>query len=85
METAMQTIELLTLQNVADLFQVRPRKVRDLVHDNGLPHLRVGRQFRFRRKDVDRWLAERTEAVPRPGAAKSTSEAQPYDWSKRRV
>ena len=78
----MQTIELLTLQNVADLFQVRPRKVRDLVHDHGLPHVRVGRAFRFRRGDVDRWLAERTQAVPRPGATRSAVEVPSYDWSK---
>ncbi len=80
-----QAIELLTVQNVADLFQVRPRKVLDLVHNHGLPHVRVGRPIRFRRVDVEHWLAERTQAVPRPGDAQQSEVLASFDWSKRRT
>ena len=78
------TIDLLTVQNVADLFQVRTRKVLDLVHNHGLPHVPVGRSYRFRRPDVDRWLEERTRAVPRPGASHPAADIPSYDWSKPR-
>ena len=78
-------IELLTVRDLADLFQVRTRKILDLVRDDGLPHVRVGRAYRFRRADVDRWLADRTEAIPRLGASQRRAEVPNYDWAKPRI
>lgn len=44
-----------TLAEVADLFQVSAPTVVKMVRDEGLPGMRVGKQWRFRRDDVDRW------------------------------
>ena len=75
--------DLLTVEDLAARFQVRKRKVYDLVRDAGLPHLRVGRALRFRARDVDRWLTARTGVEPIPGAAAQRHPDLPaYDWSK---
>ena len=85
LESTLPTIDLLTVQNVADLFQLRPRKVREHVRDHGLPHVRIGRAFRFRREDVDRWLAAHTQAAKRPGASRPSAVLPKYDWSKSHI
>ncbi len=78
-----QTLDLLTVEDLAARFQVRKRRIYDLVRDGGLPHLRVGRTLRFRPREVDRWLAARTQAVPLPGAAaQRRPDLPPYDWSR---
>lgn len=76
------TIRLLTVEEVADLFQVRARKVYDLIRD-GLPHLKVGRFFRFRLVDVQRWQESRTTALPASGGAPAGPVLVKRDWSRR--
>lgn len=51
------TIEpLLTLEQVATLLGVRPRRVYELVWHRGLPAVRIGRRLRFRPEDLRAWL-----------------------------
>jgi excisionase family DNA binding protein len=52
---------LLTAQQVAALWQVRPKHVYSLARDGGLPHVRLGRYVRFRPAAVARWLREQEE------------------------
>lgn len=77
----------LTLLNVADLaehFQVGPSKVRQLVRDEGLPHLWLGKHLRFHPNAVARWIASRVEVVPTVQAARQPVIAA-YDWSRSRA
>ncbi len=76
------SLKLLTVEEVADLFQVRVRKVYDLIRE-GLPHLKVGRFFRFRPADLRRWQESRTAAVPTPGTATAAPALVKRDWSRR--
>ena len=48
---------LLTLPEVAELLAVSERTVRRL----GIPHFKVGRQVRYDRGSVNRWLEARKE------------------------
>lgn len=75
------SLNLLTLKQVADLFQLKPRKVRELVRE-GLPHLRWGRAFRFQRAKVEKWLESRTASVSFPGAAPRAPTLRKRDWSR---
>lgn len=77
-------VRLLTVKELAELFQVRPRKVYDLVRDEGLPHVRLGRALRFDPGTIRRWVDARTGSVPTPGAASRTRPLPPGDWSRRR-
>lgn len=51
--------EILTLEQVAELLQVSHPTVRRAVREQGLPCTLVGKQYRFRRADVDRWMERR--------------------------
>jgi excisionase family DNA binding protein len=53
----------LTVQEVADLMRVSSMTVYRLIKAGDLPAVRVGRSFRVRDEDVDRYLGSRyTEA-----------------------
>lgn len=52
--------EWLTLDAVASLLAVDAKTIRRYVRDFGLPGRRLGREWRFRRDDVEAWLDART-------------------------
>ncbi len=57
----------LTTDEVLAYLQVNLRTVYRLIDAGKLPAVRVGRQWRFRRADIDAWLDERPVAAGRPG------------------
>ncbi len=56
----------LTTDEVLAYLQVNLRTVYRLIDAGQLPAVRVGRLWRFRRKDIDAWLDQRQPAVPAP-------------------
>ena len=46
----------LTTEEVLEYLQVNLRTVYRLIKAGKIPAVRVGRQWRFRRRDIDRWL-----------------------------
>jgi excisionase family DNA binding protein len=46
----------LTTDEVKARLRVTPRTIYRLIRSGELPAVRVGRQWRFRRSDLDRWL-----------------------------
>ena len=65
----------LTTEEVLDYLQVNLRTVYRLIKAGKIPAVRVGRQWRFRKKDIDRWLDQR----------QSGSGTQPCQQERRRV
>jgi excisionase family DNA binding protein len=55
------THELLTVAECAAYLRVHPKTLPELIRRHGLPCALVGRRRRFRRADIDRWLASRKE------------------------
>jgi excisionase family DNA binding protein len=55
----------MTVDQVAELLQVNARTVRNWVRSEGLPAMRVGAEYRFRRENVVTWLEDR---ATKPGA-----------------
>ncbi len=47
----------LTTDEVLDILRVNARTLYRLIHAGGLPAVRVGRQWRFRRSDLEQWLS----------------------------
>jgi len=47
---------LLTTEEVLAYLRVTPRTIYRLIHSGELPAMRIGRQWRFRRNDLDAWL-----------------------------
>ena len=58
----------LTTEEVLQYLQLNLKTVYRLVKAGQLPAVRVGRQWRFRRRDIDAWLASaaRTQAIASP-------------------
>ena len=58
--------ELLTPEEVCQLLKVKRSYLYDLTHRNQIPHLKLGRHLRFRRRELESWLEahhEETAAV----------------------
>jgi excisionase family DNA binding protein len=60
---------LLTTAQVAEWLNLSQSTIRKWVHYGYIPHVKLGRAVRFRKKDVETWIEERTEkgrATPAP-------------------
>jgi excisionase family DNA binding protein len=62
----------LTTEEVLEYLQVNLRTVYRLIKAGKIPAVRVGRQWRFRKRDIDAWLDSQR---PRGGAARAAAPA----------
>ena len=51
--------KLLTIHQLSELIQIKPRTIYDWVHIGFIPHYRFPKGVRFREKDVFEWLERR--------------------------
>jgi excisionase family DNA binding protein len=58
----------LTTEEVLDYLQVNLRTVYRLIKAGKIPAVRVGRQWRFRKRDIDAWLESQRPRTSRPAA-----------------
>src|SRR6201994_3557863 len=64
----------LTTEEVLEYLQVNLRTVYRLIKAGKIPAVRVGRQWRFRKRDIDAWLDSQR---PRGAARATTAPAAP--------
>jgi len=64
----------LTTEEVLEYLQVNLRTVYRLIKAGKIPAVRVGRQWRFRKRDIDAWLDSQR---PRGGAARAAAAQAP--------
>ena len=63
----------LTTEEVLEYLQVNLRTVYRLIKAGKIPAIRVGRQWRFRKRDIDAWLeSQRPRGTGRPAVTAST-------------
>src|SRR5437588_12297569 len=77
----------LTTEEVLEYLQVNLRPVYRLTKAGKIPAVRVGRQWRFRKRDIDAWLDSqrpRAAGTPRPSAA-APAPAKPSGAARPRV
>jgi excisionase family DNA binding protein len=71
----------LTTEEVLDYLQVNLRTVYRLIKAGKIPAVRVGRQWRFRKRDIDAWLESQrprnTRAVPSSGVRPAAAAGRP--------
>src|SRR4051812_9220041 len=66
----------LTTEDVLDYLQVNLRTVYRLIKAGKIPAVRVGRQWRFRKRDIDAWFdTQRPKSSPRPAVTRTASHA----------
>ena len=56
--------EILTPKEVANYLRVAERTVHRLAHDSKIPCFKVGGSWRFRRFDLEQWIAEQIRREP---------------------
>ncbi len=61
----------LTTEEVLEYLQVNLRTVYRLIKAGKIPAVRVGRQWRFRKRDIDAWLDSQRSRTPEPVTAAS--------------
>jgi excisionase family DNA binding protein len=59
----------LTTEDVLEYLQVNLRTVYRLIKAGRIPAIRVGRQWRFRKRDIDAWLESQRPRTVRPASA----------------
>ena len=59
--------EILTLDEVAAYLKAGKRTVYRLAQEGEIPHSKLGRTWRFRRSDLDSWIAESINNKKKPG------------------
>ena len=62
----------LTTEEVLDYLQVNLRTVYRLIKAGKIPAVRVGRQWRFRKRDIDAWLESQRPRSVRPASSSRT-------------
>src|SRR6186713_1266764 len=68
----------LTTEEVLEYLQVNLRTVYRLIKAGKIPAVRVGRQWRFRKRDIDAWLdSQRGPRTARAAAAPAAQAARP--------
>ena len=69
----------LTTEEVLEYLQVNLRTVYRLIKAGRIPAVRVGRQWRFRKRDIDAWLDSQRAAAaePAPGSAATATPVAP--------
>src|SRR3954463_12051890 len=68
----------LTTEEVLEYLQVNLRTVYRLIKAGKIPAVRVGRQWRFRKRDIDAWLdSQRQRGGGRAAAASETTTTPP--------
>jgi excisionase family DNA binding protein len=65
----------LTTEDVLEYLQVNLRTVYRLIKAGRIPAIRVGRQWRFRKRDIDAWLESQRPRASRPSAAAAPARA----------
>src|SRR5688572_10483418 len=78
----------LTTEEVLEYLQVNLRTVYRLIKAGKIPAVRVGRQWRFRKRDIDAWLDSQrprggVRATPVPASSAGSSPRQATD--RRRI
>ena len=76
----------LTTEEVLEYLQVNLRTVYRLIKAGKIPAVRVGRQWRFRKRDIDAWLdSQRPRGGSRPAAAPAARPAAASGTARPRV
>jgi excisionase family DNA binding protein len=52
---------LLDTAEIAEILNMSPSTIRKWVHYGFIPHVKLGRAVRFKERDIEEWIVERSE------------------------
>jgi len=59
--------EILTLEEVANYLRLKPQTIYKWAQERRIPAIKLGKEWRFRRSILDRWLDEQMNGVDHAG------------------
>ncbi len=59
--------EILTIQELSDHLKVPVSTLYKLVREGSIPSFKVGKHWRFQKKEIDRWISSRNGSAEEPG------------------
>lgn len=62
MSLAQTASDILTSSEAAQYLQVHPRTVVGMASRHEIPSFRIGRHWRFRKSDLDLWIADKVQS-----------------------
>lgn len=68
--------EILTVPEVAQLLKVADKTVYTMAQNAELPRFKVRGQWRFRRQDIDTWIASQVGGPPTPSSQKASGKTR---------
>ena len=74
-----QTGDILTIRQLSEYLMVSEKTIYRMLDRNLLPAVRVGAQWRFRKRDIDAWLDERVRKVEVEGQEAALEELAPSE------
>lgn len=51
---------LMTIEDVVKYLQLSKRKIREMIAEKAIPHIRIGRSVRFQRSELEKWTKRQT-------------------------
>lgn len=63
----MTTETLLTPIEAGNYLRLHPKTVNRMAREQGIPAVRLGRQWRFRLADLTQWIAGQVKSARQPG------------------
>jgi excisionase family DNA binding protein len=72
-DAALDSTEIIILSDLADYLQCHPSTLYQLVNAGKIPAFRLGGEWRFRRSELDEWIARRQVS---PAAGKSVRKPE---------
>jgi PTS system nitrogen regulatory IIA component len=76
---SIQAGDILTIKQLSEYLMVSEKTIYRMVDKGLLPALRIGAQWRFRKRDIDGWLDERVEKVEIEGQKAVLEELAPSE------
>ena len=73
--------EILTLKGVAALLKVAEKTIYTLAQRGGIPGIKVGRQWRFRRQDLEQWIDTQSQSHSQSSSPNTLKRIEPLEAS----
>ena len=76
--------ETLTIKELCDLLHVHQATIYKMVKQGKIPSFRIGSEWRFRRDEIERWMADKTEAIEMSEVGGPLSKSKPRTFEHKR-
>lgn len=56
-------MDLITIEELSSMLRIKIGTLRSLCFQKKIPHVKIGRLVRFLRRDISKWIEERSQKI----------------------